>query len=49
MSLDPAFLDGSSNNSLANWCSTTNSATYQWWDGTYDDYGSPGGANYNCP
>ena len=49
MSLDPAYLDGSSNDSLANWCSTTNSVTYQWWDGTYDDYGSPGGANDNCP
>lgn len=49
LSLDPAFLNGTSNDSLANWCSTTNSVTYQWWDGTDDDYGSPGGANYSCP
>ncbi len=50
MSLDPAHLDATSNNTNTNWCSTTSSSTYSWYkSGTKYDYGTPGSANYDCP
>jgi hypothetical protein len=52
MSLDPAALDGTANDTISNWCSTTNTGAWRWYDvpaSNYDEYGSPGAANYNCP
>jgi hypothetical protein len=51
MSLDPAYLDDTSNDDIGAWCSTTNTSTYRWWyvSGTNAEYGTPGSANYDCP
>ncbi|MDP2317420.1 MAG: MopE-related protein [Pseudomonadota bacterium] len=51
LSLDPASLDGVSNDSVSSWCSTTNTSTYRWYyvSATNAEYGTPGAANYDCP
>ena len=58
-SLDPRTLDGTDNDALGNWCSTSSSAagvvsrssTWAWYDvsaSIYDEFGTPGAANYDC-
>ncbi len=51
LNLDPAGLDGTSNDAISNWCSTTNSSTYRWYyvSSSNAEYGTPGTANYDCP
>jgi hypothetical protein len=59
MSLDPAYVDYTLNDSSTVWCATGSDATgkptgdtaWRWYDTsgtTSDEYGSPGAANYNC-
>ncbi len=58
-SLDPAAFDGTSNDVVTNWCSTTatsagvvaNNPTYRWYDvaaTANDEHGTPGTSNYDC-
>jgi len=58
-SLDPDYIDASTNDNRSAWCSTSSSATgtvsnntaWRWYDtsGTNnDEHGTPGAANYNC-
>ena len=60
MTLDPAHLTGTDNDSVSYWCYTTvtsngtfgKTGTYRWWDDTSsstDEYGTPSAANYDCP
>jgi hypothetical protein len=51
LSLDPAALDVTSNDTRSSWCSTSNSAAYAWYNFSSGnrEYGTPGAANYDCP
>lgn len=60
LTLDPAHLNGTDNDSISYWCFTTQSSngtfaktgTYRWWDNTAsttDEYGTPAAANFDCP
>jgi hypothetical protein len=51
MSLDPATLDGTSNDDPSSWCSTSNTSAYAWYavDTSIAEYGTPGTANPDCP
>ncbi|MDP1747427.1 MAG: MopE-related protein, partial [Bacteroidota bacterium] len=51
LSLDPAFLDGTDNDAITHWCSTTNGSAYRWYyaSASVAEYGTPGAANYDCP
>jgi hypothetical protein len=65
MTLDPAHLNSTDNDSITYWCATTATGSgqtgvnynnlYRWYDvstGTwpqFDEYGTPGSANYDCP
>ncbi len=60
MSLDPTYHNGVDNDSIDVWCSTSSSTTgsvsydsaWRWYDvarTSYDEYGTPGAANYDCP
>lgn len=46
--LDPDFYDGVDNDDIANWCSAPTTADTWWEEGTAFEYGTPGGANYDC-
>ncbi len=58
-SLDPAHVDAADNDDVSAWCSTSSSVTgvvafddaWRWYDNAstpYDEYGTPGGANFDC-
>ena len=51
MTLDPAALDATSNDLIANWCSNTNTTPYRWYyvSTSNVEYGTPGSTNYDCP
>ncbi|MDP2304413.1 MAG: MopE-related protein [Pseudomonadota bacterium] len=51
LSLDPDFLDGTDNDVITHWCSTTNTSAYRWYyaSSASVEYGTPGAANYDCP
>ena len=65
MTLDPAHLNSTDNDSITYWCATTATGSgqtgvnynnlYRWYDVTtgtwpqFDEYGTPGSANYDCP
>ncbi|MFN7146752.1 MAG: MopE-related protein, partial [Myxococcota bacterium] len=51
MQLDPDAYDATSNDSLDNWCSTTNNGFFRWYNAsvTAREYGTPASDNHSCP